>query len=129
ACAVAIENLRLLEDEGLIERVRSDTGPYLAQRLAELAGHPLVGEVRCVGFVGAIELVKDKAKRQFFEPVGQVGTICRDHCFRIGLVMRAIRDTMVFSPPLMWTHAHVDEFAGLTKKALDLTLADVKARR
>ncbi|MEX2008681.1 MAG: aspartate aminotransferase family protein [Dongiaceae bacterium] len=128
ACAVAIENLRLIEDEGLIDQVRTNTGPYLAARLAELAEHPLVGEVRSVGFVGAIELVKDKAKRGFFDPIGQVGTICRDHCVRVGLVMRAIRDTMVFSPPLIWTHAHIDEFVGLTKTALDSTLADVKGR-
>jgi putrescine aminotransferase len=127
SCAVAIENIRLLRDEGLVERVHDDTGPYLARRLAELADHPLVGEVRTQGFLGAIELVKDKATRRFFEPVGQVGRICRDHCFRNGLIMRATRDTMLTSPPLIWTHAHVDEFMVLARRALDLTLADVGA--
>jgi putrescine aminotransferase len=57
-----------------------------------------------------------------------VGTLCRDHCFAIGLVMRATRDTMLISPPLSWTKAEIDEFIALTRKALDLTLADVKKR-
>src|SRR5262249_43157924 len=86
-CAVALENIRILEDEGLVERVRSETGPYLARRLRELEDHPLVGEVRSLGFIGAIELVRDKAAHRSFEPLGRAGTICRDHCFRTGLIM------------------------------------------
>ena len=126
SCVVAIENIRILREEGIVDRVHAETGPYLTERLQELKEHPLVGEVRNVGFIGAIELVKDKAKRQTYEPVGRVGTICRDHCFDIGLVMRATRDTMLLSPPLIWSKAHIDEFIELTKKALDLTLADVR---
>ena len=72
--------------------------------------------------------VKDKAKRKPFEPVGEVGLICREHCFRNGLVMRATRDSMLISPPLTWTKANVDEFMTLTRKALDLTLADVRKK-
>jgi putrescine aminotransferase len=87
-----------------------------------------VGEVRLKGFIGAIELVKDKKTRASYQPQGEVGTICRDHCFAIGLVMRATRDTMLISPPLSWTRAEIDEFLTLTRKALDLTLADVKRR-
>ena len=81
-----------------------------------------------MGFIGAIELVKDKKTRQPYQPVGEIGTICRDHCFAIGLVMRATRDTMLISPPLSWTKTEIDEFVGLTRRALDLTLADVKRR-
>jgi putrescine aminotransferase len=87
-----------------------------------------VGEVRLKGFIGAIELVKDKKTRQTYQPLGEIGTICRDHCFAIGLVMRATRDTMLISPPLSWTKTEIDEFVGLTRRALDLTLADVKRR-
>jgi putrescine aminotransferase len=75
--------------------------------------------------MGAIELVKDKKTRKTFDPVGDVGTICRDHCFKLGLVMRATRDTMLISPPLMWTKDHIDEWAALTKKAIDLTAMDI----
>jgi putrescine aminotransferase len=128
SCAVAIENIRILKDEKIVERVRDETGPYLKKRLEELLDHPLVGQIRLEGFMGAIELVKDKKKRKTFEPAGEVGTICRDHCFANGLVMRATRDTMLISPPLTWTKADIDEFAVLTRKALDLTLADVKKR-
>jgi putrescine---pyruvate transaminase len=126
SCAVAIENIRILRDEGMVDRINKETGPYLTQRLQELRDHPLVGEVRNLGFMGAIELVKDKARRATFEPVGKVGILCRDHCFNNGLVMRATRDTMLISPPLVWTKSHIDEFMDLAKKALDLTLADVR---
>jgi len=125
-CAVALENIRILKDEKLVERVSDDTGPYLAARLAELADHPLVGEVRSLGLIGAIELVKNKQPRQLFDPPGKVGVICREHCLYLGLIMRATRDTMLLSPPLIWTRANIDEFVELTRRALDLTLADVK---
>jgi putrescine---pyruvate transaminase len=128
SCAVAIENIRILKEEKLVERVHGETGPYLEARLEELLDHPLVGEVRLKGFIGAIELVKDKKTRASYQPQGEVGTICRDHCFAIGLIMRASRDTMLISPPLSWTRAEIDEFIALTRKALDLTLADVKRR-
>jgi putrescine aminotransferase len=125
SCAVAIENIRILKDEKLVEQVKTETGPYLARRLKELLDHPLVGEVRNVGLMGAIELVKDKKARKTFEPVGEVGTRCRDHCFANGLVMRATKDTMMVSPPLTWTKADIDEFMRLTTIALDLTAKGV----
>ena len=125
SCAVAIENIRIIREEKLVERVHDETGPYLTKRLQELLDHPLVGEVRNVGLMGGIELVKDKKTRKTFEPVGDTGTICRDHCFRLGLVMRATRDTMLISPSLTWTKGNIDDFMKLTKEALDLTAKDV----
>ena len=103
ACAVALANLHILRDEGIVERVAADTGPYLQQRWAELADHPLVGEARIVGFMGALELVADKASRTFFDPIGDAGRLCRDICVENGLIMRATRDTMIISPPLIMT--------------------------
>jgi len=123
ACAVANVNLALIEQEGLVDRVRTDVGPYLAQKWRELAEHPLVGEARSVGLVGAIELVRDKRTRQFFANRGEVGTICRDFCFSNGLIMRAVRDTMIVSPPLVITRAQIDELADKARRCLDLTLA------
>jgi putrescine aminotransferase len=125
SCAVAIENIRILKDEKLVDRVKNETGPYLAKTLETFLDHPLVGEVRSLGLMGAFELVKDKKTRKTFEPVGDTGTICRDHCFKLGLVMRATRDTMLISPALTWTRDTIDEWAGLTRKALDLTAKDV----
>jgi putrescine---pyruvate transaminase len=128
ACAVAVRNIRILQEEGIVERVRSDTGPYLQRRWQELADHPLVGEARGVGFIGALELVADKATPRFFANRGDVGLICRDHCFSNGLVMRAVGDTMVIAPPLVMERAQIDELIEKAWRCLDLTARDVKNR-
>ena len=120
-CAVAERNIRILRDERLVERVREDTGPYLQRRWRELEDHPLVGEARGVGFIGALELVRDKRTRARFDPLGEVGTMCRDFCFDNGLVMRAVWDTMIISPPLVMTHAEIDELIERARHCLDLT--------
>ena len=128
ACAVAIANIRLIRREGLVERVREDVGPYLAQHFAELAGHPLVGEAQTCGLRGALQLVKDKASGKTFDPALEVGMVCRGHCFGNGLIMRAVGDRMIIAPPLVMTRAQIDEMVALIRRCLDLTLADVKAR-
>ena len=127
AAAVALKNIEIMEREGLVEKVAKDTGPYLKQRLASLADHPLVGEVRSFGLLGAIELVKDKATRARFDPPGRAGGICRDHCIANGLLMRACGDTMVMSPPLVISRAEIDELVASAKVALDATLAALKS--
>ncbi len=128
ACAVAIANIRVIQKEGLVERVREDVGPYLAQRYAELAEHPLVGEAQTCGLMGALQLVKDKASGATFDPALEVGMVCRGHCFGNGLIMRAVGDRMIIAPPLVITRAQIDELVALARRCLDLTLADVKAR-
>ncbi|MGE0213514.1 MAG: aspartate aminotransferase family protein [Parvibaculaceae bacterium] len=125
ACAVALENIRLLEDEKLIQRVKT-LEPYVKEKIGALADHPIVGEVRVKGLIGAIELVRDKKSRARFEPLGRVGGICRDHCFASGLIMRACWDTMVFAPPFCITEGEIDEWAKLARAALDKTWAAVK---
>jgi len=125
ACAVSIRNIRILRDEGIVERVRTETGPYLQKRWRELADHPLVGEARGMGLIGALELVAEKATRRFFPNRGDVGLICRDHCFANGLVMRAVRDTMIISPPLVMERAHIDELVEKAWRCLDLTARDL----
>jgi len=81
-----------------------------------------VGEVRTMGLIGCVELVDDKQTHVLFEPAGRVGTICRDLCVQNGLVMRAIRDGMVLSPPLIVTEAQIDEIVGKARRSLDGTL-------
>ncbi|MEN8195229.1 MAG: aspartate aminotransferase family protein [Pseudomonadota bacterium] len=125
ACAVALENIAIMRREGLVERVRDETGPHLAKALKSLEDHPLVGETRSMGMIGAIELVKDKAKREHFDEPGKVGTICRNHCLENGLVMRAVRDIMVMSPPLVITTAQIDEMIALARKAIDATAREI----
>ena len=121
AAAVALENIRILRDEKIIEKVQAETAPYLQKRLRELNDHPLVGEVRGVGMLGAIELVQDKATRKRYEGKG-VGMICRQFCFDNGLIMRAVGDTMIISPPLVISKDEIDELVTKARKCLDLTL-------
>ncbi|MAE37218.1 MAG: aspartate aminotransferase family protein [Pelagibacteraceae bacterium] len=124
ACAVAIENLKIIREENLIENSRK-TSVYLKERMNEIAEHPLVGEVRMKSFIGAVELVKDKDKRIMFEETGVVGGICRDYCIENGLVMRAVRDGMIFCPPLIFNNNHIDELVEKLKKSLDQTHAHI----
>ena len=121
SCAVAIENIHVIRREGLIERVRNELGPYLQERWHTLAEHPLVGETRMVGLMGALELVASKSPLERFEKERGAGTICRDILVENGLVMRAVGDTIVVAPPLVLTNAQADELVEKAWKCLDLT--------
>ena len=107
-------------------RVKKSIGPYFQRRMKEtFAGHPLIGEVRGIGMLAAMELVEDKNERRSFPRDRNVGTICRDHCFANGLVMRAIRDTMVLAPPLIITEKEVEKLLAKAKLCIDLTAKDL----
>jgi putrescine aminotransferase len=123
AAAVALENIRILREEQIVERVKTKTAPYLPSRWQELVDHPLVGEARGVGLLGALELVKNKKTRERFADPG-VGMRCREHCFRNGLVMRAVGDTMIISPPLVISEEQIDELIGKVRLCLDATARD-----
>ena len=125
ASAVALRNLEVIEKQELLGRVRNSIGPYLQKRLHEtFENHPLVGEVRGIGLLAAIELVPNKPERSFFPDVGKIGTHCRNYCFGSGLISRAIRDTMVLAPPLTITEAEIEEIIARLKAAIDHTARD-----
>jgi putrescine aminotransferase len=125
ASAVALKNLEVLE-RGVVARVKESIGPYFQRRVREVfADHPLVGEVRGLGLLAAMELVADRKTHAPFPKVGDVGTRCRDHCFANGLIMRAIRDTMVLSPPLVISEAEVDELLARARHCIDLTAKEL----
>jgi putrescine aminotransferase len=129
ACAVALKNLEIIEKEGLVERVRTDTGPYFAKALRErIAPHPLVGETRTIGLMGAIEIVKDKATKQRFDPPGTAPVVIRDHCIANGMMLRATGDTMIMSPPLIWTRDTIDMACERILKGLDLAEKELRQR-
>ena len=119
--AVAIANLRLMLRENIVDTVREKTAPYLQKRLRELGDHPLVGEVRGVGMFGALELMQDKENYIKFDKDKGVGTICREFCFENNLIMRAVGDAMIISPPLVISQADIDVFIERAWKCLDLT--------
>ena len=126
AAAVALENLRIIEAEGLHQRAGGSLGDHFAAALAGLADHPLVGETRTCGLLGALELVEDKRTRRYFPPARKVGLTCREHCIANGLVMRAVRDVMILAPPLVITEDEIDEIARRARRALDLTMRDLE---
>ena len=128
ACAVALANLEIMEREQLPQRVRDDIGPYLAQRFVEIGAHPLVGIAETCGFTAGLVLVKNKERRERFAEDLSVGMICRGHCFRNGLIMRAVGDRMIIAPPLTMTHDQIDEMVTLILRCLDLTYQEVKEK-
>ena len=132
ACAVAIANIKLIRELGLVERVHDELGPYLARAFEQLKEHPLVGEAQTCGLMGALLLVKDKTgnggRGTPFASDLEVGMLCRGHCFGNGLIMRAVGDRMIIAPPLVITRAQIDEMVALIHRCLDLTLADLRAR-
>ncbi|MEM8935170.1 MAG: aminotransferase [Pseudomonadota bacterium] len=123
--AVAIRNIELIEEWNLPEKVNGETGEHFRKRLAELDGHPLIGQTRSVGLLGAMELVCNKATKERFAPEGKAGTICRSHCFESGVVMRAVGDTMFLSPPLVISPNEIDEMFSLIGRSLDLTAEEL----
>ncbi len=128
AAAVALENLRILEEEGIIERVREQTAPCLAQAWGSLSDHPLVGEAVSRGMMASLALTPDKATRAKFrsEP-GTVGFICREFSFANNLVMRHVGDRMIIAPPLVITPADIAELIVRARKTLDQTLDHLQA--
>ncbi|OUS19501.1 aspartate aminotransferase family protein [Rhodobacterales bacterium 59_46_T64] len=128
ACAVALENLRLLEEEGIVDRAGREIAPYLKEKWEGLLDHPLVGEAKIVGLMGSVALTPDKASRAAFaSDPGTIGYICRDRCFANNLVMRHVGDRMIICPPLVITKAEVDLLIERARKSLDETLEKASA--
>ena len=128
AAAVALENLRILQEEHIVEHVRDVANPYLWQLWKGLEEHPLVGEAKLVGLMGSIALTPDKAKRaKFASETGTVGYRCRERCFANDLIMRHVGDRMIISPPLVITPEEIDILIVRAKKSLDECYAGLKA--
>ena len=121
SCAVAIANLRLIQRDKLVERIKDDIGPYLQRKWNSLLDHPLVGDTRMVGLMGALELVKNKHPLERFDSELGVGSMCRDHLMSNGVCLRAVGDTIICAPPFVLSHSEADEIVETVWKALDLT--------
>jgi putrescine aminotransferase len=123
ASAVALANIKLMQETNIVERVRDVIGPYFQQRLREtLSDHPLVGHIEGVGLMAGIALVESKSPKTFFPADLAAGLICRDHCFNNGLIMRAVGNRMVLSPPLIINEAEIDLLCERARLCFDLTL-------
>ena len=129
ACAVALENLRILEEENILEHVRDTAAPAMEKAWKSLGDHPIVGDTRMVGLMGSLALTPDKDTRaKFASDPGTVGLICREQCFKHNLVMRHVGDRMVISPPLVITPEEIEMLVARARKALDATHAELKSR-
>ncbi|MEX0693463.1 MAG: aspartate aminotransferase family protein [Rhodospirillales bacterium] len=120
AAAVALETLKIYEERDIVGHVRSTMG-HFADRLAKLGAHPLVGNARSCGLMGALELMKDKPSKIPFEAAKKVGAIAEGRCLENGLIVRAIGDNLAFCPPLITTDAEIDEIFDIAEKSLDET--------
>ena len=125
ACAAALKTIEIYQRDKLFDHA-ADVGQYMQQRLREFSSHPLVGEVRGKGLIGAIELVADKVSRRSF-PDGKVGAIAKQFCQDHGLLIRAVAgNCLAFCPPLIITNEQIDEMIEMFSKALDDTYHYVK---
>ncbi len=122
AAAVALETLKIYEERDIVARVK-ELAPRLQDGLRRFAGHPLVGEVRGIGLIGAAELVADKASKAPFDPVGQVGGALAGRAQAHGLIIRNLGDTIAVCPPLIISEAEIDALLERFGKALDETAA------
>ena len=129
AAAVALENLRIIEDEGLVSKVENDIGPYIADKWKQLSDHPMVGEARIFGMLGALELTPEASSRaSFAAPEGTVGLITREISIENGLIMRHVGDKMIISPPLTISRKQVDKLIDLVWLSLDKSEKKVSAK-
>ncbi|MGO8917125.1 MAG: aspartate aminotransferase family protein [Stellaceae bacterium] len=119
-CAVALETLRIYDERDIVGQVRT-VAPRLIEGLRRFAGHKLVGEVRGVGLLAGVELVKDKATKAPFEPKLGVGALFAARAQEHGLILRAMADTVALCPPLIITGEEIDEMLRRFAKALDDT--------
>jgi len=126
--AVALANIEIIEREGLVQRVAQDIGPYAQAAFASLRDHPLVGEARMTGLIGAVEIVSEPGtNHRFGGKEGKAGPIVRDLCIANGLMVRAIRDSLVFCPPLVISREEVDKAVGILRRSLDEAAPRLKA--
>jgi len=124
AAAVALENLAIIEERGLVANA-AKVGGRLQSRLRALESHPLVGEVRGVALIAAVELVTDKAAKTALDPAGKLGALVAGIMQEKGVISRAMGDAIAFCPPLIITEAQVDELVDLFRASLDEAAASV----
>ena len=127
AAAVALENLRIIQEEGIIDHVRNVAHPYLKAKWDALTEHPMVGEAKLVGLMGSIALTPNKATRAKFKAeAGTVGFKVRERCFANNIIMRHVGDRMIIAPPLVITPDEIDVLIARATKSLDEAYKSVK---
>ncbi|MEO1038650.1 MAG: aminotransferase [Pseudomonadota bacterium] len=121
AAALSLKNIELMEEWGIADHVRK-LSPIFEARFAKLSNHPLVGEARAVGMIGAVELVKNKADKSPFDTIGAIGLKCFEFALDEGLIVRNIGDTIALCPPLVITEEELSELFDRLERALNRAL-------
>jgi 4-aminobutyrate--pyruvate transaminase len=124
---VGLETLKIYAERDILSHVRK-VGPYLQERLQALAAHPLVGEARGVGLIGAVHIVADKASRAALPPAAGIGPLIQQRAMDRGVLLRAAPDAVYVCPPLIITRAEIDELMDALKAALDDGYAEAVRR-
>ena len=117
--AVALETLKIYEDTDLLTHVQS-IAPRMQHGLRQFADHPLVGEVRGIGLIGAVELVADKVTKAPFDPKLAIGGLLAKRAHHHGVIIRALGDSIAFCPPLIIKEEEID----LMLERFGMALAD-----
>ena len=125
--AVALETLKIYEEDDLLSHIRQ-VAPRMQAGLRRFADHPLVGEVRGIGLIGAIELVADKTTKAPFDPAAGVGAFLSKRAHHHGVILRPLGDSIAFCPPFIIKEAEIDLMLERFALALDDTLAMVRER-
>jgi len=119
--AVALETLKIYEERDIVAQVRR-VGPHMQSGIRSHARHPLVGDARGIGLIGAVELVRDKATKQSFDPKAGVGAHLVRRAQEHGVILRSMPgDIVAFCPPLIISEREIDEMLAGFAKALDDT--------
>ena len=127
SAAVALETLKIYAERDILSYVRT-VAPYLQERLRSLASHPLVGEARGVGLIGAVHIVADKASRAAFPAAAGIGPLIQQSAMDRGVLLRAGLVAVYVCPPLIITKAEIDELMDALSAALDDGYAEAERR-
>jgi 4-aminobutyrate--pyruvate transaminase len=127
AAAVAVETLKIYEERRTLDHVRS-VMPRFQERLRQLGSHPLVGEARGMGLIGAIELVENKQSKKSFDAVLTVGALAAETALANGLIVRAAGDALAICPPLIIEPEQIDQLFDRLASTLDQTHAELRRR-
>jgi L-2,4-diaminobutyrate transaminase len=129
AAAVAMTNLDLIEQEGLVAQAAS-RGAFMHERFREsFADHPLVGEIRGQALIGALEFVAEQSPAKKFDPQGKVSARITRRCLELGVITRALpaSDTISFSPPFVISEDELEEMVGTVRRAVDEVTAELRS--
>ncbi|MEZ5570432.1 MAG: aminotransferase [Halioglobus sp.] len=121
SCAAALATLQVLRKKKIVEATASKLAPYFQERLHSLSAHRIVGEVRSVGMLGAVELVRDKPSRERLAPNAEAAVFCRNRANAEGLMVRQTGNSMITAPPLICNRSEIDQLVNMLAKALDET--------